>query len=58
MLQNLPIILSKISQIIHLLFPKSFPFFRKPVYNKGTLNLQKTRQEGHCDHFSHTEKDS
>jgi len=50
MLQNWPIILSRISQIIHLLFPKLSPFFIKPV-TKEALNLQKKRQKGHCDHF-------
>ena len=32
-------------EIIHFLFPKLFPFFRKPMYNKGALKLQKTRQK-------------
>jgi len=41
MLHNVPIILSRISQVIHLLFPKLFQFFIKPVYKKDTRFTKK-----------------
>jgi len=43
MLHNVPIILSRISQIIHLLFPKLFQFSIKAVYKKDTRFTKKNK---------------
>jgi len=48
--KKLPIILSRICQIIQLTL---FPFFIKTKFTKKKQK-KKTRQKGHCDHFSHT----